>query len=224
MFCGSPARRMENSGSFTSFCSKNLTHSSKTGLHQLISKQKCFSSEQQGSDSELVVLFLANLQMKVQWISKSNNRDFKGEKILCYWSFPRSTSIPDRNKNFRMSQKEQRKKGQRQQPLGWGLMERWKMSLTFTSMPKIHSQLFSQVPRNSLEIFFQLNSTRENSLQGLVRNEGIMRGNVTGHDCCSFLPFLALKSKLLALVLEEEWGNEILTMPLFPLSCQELRR
>lgn len=33
-------------------------------------------------------------------------------------SFPSGTSNPDRNKNFRMSPKEQREKGQRQQP--WG--------------------------------------------------------------------------------------------------------
>lgn len=48
---------------------------------------------------------------------------------------------------------------------------------------------------------------RENSLQGLVRNEGVLRENVTEHNC-SFLPFLSLKSKLLFVVLEEECPPE----------------
>lgn len=111
--------------------------------------------------------------------------DSKEKEIQCKLSFPSGTSSPDRNTNFRLSHKEQSKKGQSQQPSGDSemrvrLMERWKMHITFTSMPKIHRQLFSQVTRNSLEIFFpQSNSTRKNSLQGLARNEGIMRENVT---------------------------------------------
>lgn len=155
--------------------------------------------------------------------------DSKEKEILCKLSFPSGTSSPDRNTNFRLSHKEQSKKGQSQQPLGDSemrvrLMERWKMHITFTSMPKIHRQLFSQVTRNSLEIFSpQSNSTRKNSLQGLARNEGIMRENVTalirtryrtpgrvralltlnpGRN--SSLPFLSLKSKLLLVVLEGE--------------------
>lgn len=37
-----------------------------------------------------------------------------------------------------------------------------------------------------------------------MRNEGVLRENVTEQNNCSFLPFLSLESKLLFVVLEEE--------------------